>query len=53
MLEIVTPLGPSMIYLHSQTSAMGFYERCGFIPFGETFMEADIEHIKMYYPIPE
>ena len=51
MLEIVISLKPSMIYLHSQVAAQGFYERCGFIPYGSIFKEADIDHISMYYPM--
>lgn len=53
MLEMVLPLKPSMIYLHSQTIAQVFYQKCGFITCGEIFSEADIDHIKMYYPIPK
>jgi predicted GNAT family N-acyltransferase len=51
MLEIVLSLDPGRIYLHSQVTAQGFYERCGFMPYGSIFKEADIDHIKMYYPL--
>lgn len=33
--------------LHSQVSALGFYVRHGFVPYGERFMEAGIEHQSM------
>ncbi|MGA1820233.1 MAG: GNAT family N-acetyltransferase [Thermoplasmatota archaeon] len=49
MLEEVLPLGPRRIFLHSQTSAAGFYGRFGFEPTGEIFDEANIDHVKMIY----
>lgn len=33
--------------LHSQASAIGFYVKHGFVPYGERFMEAGIEHQSM------
>ncbi|MCY3811093.1 MAG: GNAT family N-acetyltransferase [Gammaproteobacteria bacterium] len=39
--------GYERIFLHAQTQAAGFYERAGFRPAGETFMEAGIEHRPM------
>jgi predicted GNAT family N-acyltransferase len=33
--------------LHSQVSALGFYVKHGFVPYGERFMEAGIEHQRM------
>lgn len=47
LLEEVRGKGPSSIYLNSQTSVKGFYERCGFRPVGEEFLEAGIWHIRM------
>ncbi len=35
------------IWLNSQLHAVGFYEKLGFVPEGENFFEAGIEHIKM------
>lgn len=35
------------IVLHAQVSSRGFYEKLGFKPVGDKFMEAGIEHIKM------
>jgi len=49
MMKIVLPLDPSMIYLHAQTVAKGFYRKFGFLETGEIFKEADIDHIMMYY----
>ena len=37
------------IYLHSQIDIVGFYKKCGFKTRGETFLEADIKHIEMYF----
>ena len=42
-------LGINEIYLHSQMESKDFYESIGFITMGESFLEADIEHIKMVY----
>ncbi len=33
--------------LHAQLTAKGFYDKLGFIPFGEEFEEAGIQHISM------
>ena len=37
----------SELRLHSQVSALGFYMKHGFVPYGERFMEAGIEHQSM------
>lgn len=37
------------IYLHSQLKAIPFYERKGFVKYGEQFSEAEIEHFQMKY----
>lgn len=39
------------IRLHSQTYVSDFYEKLGFIPIGDFFYEAGIEHIEMYMKI--
>ena len=45
-LEIAKPT--DLIYLHAQTHAVGFYEKCGFEKIGEMFIEDEtIEHFKM------
>lgn len=42
--------GDTSVVLHAQLSARGFYERQGFTPEGEVFMDAGIEHIAMRRP---
>ena len=39
--------GAKTLRLHAQTHAVPFYERFGFQPVGEPFLEADIPHILM------
>lgn len=39
--------GLPAVELHSQLHARGFYERAGFAPFGEVYLEAGIEHLGM------
>jgi YbgC/YbaW family acyl-CoA thioester hydrolase len=39
--------GDHEVMLHAQTSAKGFYLRCGFTPRGEVYEEAGIPHIEM------
>jgi predicted GNAT family N-acyltransferase len=38
-----------LIYLHSQLTAVKFYERNGFVKKGKIFTEAGIRHYKMIY----
>jgi predicted GNAT family N-acyltransferase len=38
-----------LIYAHVQLYAHGFYEKIGFKDVGESFLEANIEHIRMVY----
>lgn len=40
-------LGLREVVLHAQVTAAGFYERFGFRPEGQTFMEAGILHQRM------
>ncbi len=35
------------VWLNSQLHAVGFYEKLGFLPIGDTFREAGIEHTRM------
>lgn len=37
----------SAVRTDAQTAAQGFYERYGFVPTGETFMDVGIEHVPM------
>ena len=39
------------IRLHSQLKVVDFYKKFGFIPIGNTFLEAGIKHIEMYKDI--
>ena len=39
--------GIPRVELHAQTHATGFYERLGFVAFGEEYMECDIAHRSM------
>lgn len=43
--------GASKIVLSAQLRAKGFYEKCGFVAFGETYFEEWCEHIKMFKDI--
>jgi predicted GNAT family N-acyltransferase len=51
MLEAITEHGrsngPANFHLSAQISAVGFYEKMGFEPYGEKFQEAGIRHINM------
>lgn len=40
--------GPRAAYLESQTHAIGFYERLGFVAEGEEFLDAGIPHRRMW-----
>ncbi len=39
--------GLPAVELHAQLHARGFYDRAGFTPFGEVYLEAGIEHLGM------
>ena len=39
--------GLAAVELHAQVHASGFYERAGYEPFGEVYLEAGIEHQSM------
>ncbi len=39
--------GWSAVELHAQTHALGFYERAGYVGFGEVYDEAGIDHRSM------
>ena len=41
--------GDQVVVLHAQLSALGFYQKAGFDPQGETFEEAGITHIEMHH----
>lgn len=41
------PADENYIYLHAQVQAMGLYKKFGFLPEGNLFEEAGIDHYKM------
>jgi predicted GNAT family N-acyltransferase len=41
------PVDASYVYLNAQIDAMGLYAKFGFVPEGEQFEEAGIQHFKM------
>lgn len=45
--------GQKNVYLNAQTRAVPFYEKAGFTPVGDEFMEADIPHIRMEASLSE
>lgn len=47
LLERAVELEAKEVHVHAQTYATVFYEKLGFVAYGETFLEADIEHIGM------
>ncbi len=47
LVEIAAARGLPAVELHAQLHARAFYERAGFSPFGEVYLEAGIEHLAM------
>jgi predicted GNAT family N-acyltransferase len=45
--EFEKEIGCSEIQLHAQSSAILFYQKMGYVGFGEPFEEAGIEHLSM------
>jgi predicted GNAT family N-acyltransferase len=39
--------GLTRVELHAQVHATGFYDRAGYVAFGEVYLEAGIEHLSM------
>ena len=35
------------VELHAQVHAAGFYDRAGYSPYGDRYLEAGIEHVSM------
>lgn len=44
--------GLAEVQLHAQAPALGFYSARGFVPMGDRFQEAGIEHQAMRMPLP-
>jgi predicted GNAT family N-acyltransferase len=47
LVERARALALPAVELHAQLHAKDFYERAGFVPFGEVYLEAGIEHVGM------
>jgi predicted GNAT family N-acyltransferase len=47
LVERARALGLPAVELHAQLHAKDFYERAGFMPLGEVYLEAGIEHVGM------
>ncbi|MEO5771616.1 MAG: YbgC/FadM family acyl-CoA thioesterase [Burkholderiaceae bacterium] len=47
LIQLARERGDREVILHSQSSAIGFYDRAGFLPRGEAFDEAGIVHQEM------
>ncbi len=47
LLEIAKEKNVKYVMLHAQCYAIGFYNKLGFVEYGERFDEAGIEHIEM------
>ena len=39
--------GFAVVELHAQLHAAGFYDKAGYTPYGEVYLEAGIEHLSM------
>jgi YbgC/YbaW family acyl-CoA thioester hydrolase len=48
LVQAAAQRGDHEVLLHAQTSAEGFYLRCGFVSRGEVYEEAGIPHIEMF-----
>ena len=53
LVNLATELGLTQVYLHSQTTAVGFYERLGFRAEGPEFDEVGIPHRRMHLGIEQ
>jgi predicted GNAT family N-acyltransferase len=49
--EAARARGLSAVDLHAQTQALGFYERLGYVAYGEEFLDAGIAHLAMRRPL--
>ncbi|WP_437891242.1 GNAT family N-acetyltransferase [Phytobacter sp. V91] len=47
VLEKMAAAGVSHVCLDARTSALGFYQKFGFIPQGETFYKKGVEYVRM------
>jgi len=47
LIDLARTLGYTQVELHAQVSAIGFYEKFGFVAFGDEYEEAGIQHRSM------
>lgn len=47
LLEKAFECGAEEVHIHAQIAVLDFYKKLGFIPYGEPYDEAGIEHISM------
>jgi predicted GNAT family N-acyltransferase len=47
LIDAARSRGDSFVTIHAQLHAKPFYEKFGFVPFGNEFLEADIPHVEM------
>lgn len=52
-LEVARQLGLEQVFLSAQTTAINFYTRYGFVPEGEVFPDAGIDHQNMRLTLNE
>ncbi len=52
LMQAASQRGDHEVLLHAQRTAVGFYERLGFVPRGEPFEEAGIVHLEMTHGLP-
>jgi predicted GNAT family N-acyltransferase len=56
VLEEMAGKGVKNVCLDARTSALGFYQKFGFLPQGETFFKKDVEYVRMvragFHPLP-
>ena len=45
--ETARERGWPSVELHAQVHARGFYDRAGYVPYGDVYLEAGIEHLSM------
>jgi predicted GNAT family N-acyltransferase len=48
LLQKAFELGAKKVYIHAQIQAKAFYEKIGFIAYGDIFDEAGIPHVSMF-----
>lgn len=48
--RVIADHGHEAMLLHAQAYVQSLYLKYGFVPFGELFVEAGIDHVSMYRP---